>query len=109
MLEAHDVVDSEDFELKGRLLELQEKYPEAAGAYQQAGNARAAVAAWRHAAAWEQAALLSEQLPAEEAAQLSWLLDAAHLAEQRPSGLWETLSTAERVRLQRHFPPFDRR
>lgn len=109
VLEAHDVVDSEDFELKGRLLELQEKYPEAAGAYQQAGNARAAVAAWRHAAAWEQAALLGEQLPAEEAAQLSWLIDAAHLAEQRPSGLWETLSTAERVRLQRHFPPFDRR
>jgi len=109
VLNAHDLADSEDYELKGRLLELQGNYPEAANAYEKAGNAHAAVLALRHSAQWESAARLRDQIPETEAAQLSWLLDASRLAERRPEGLWESLSSAERERLHQHAPPMARR
>lgn len=85
---------------RGRLRERQQRYPEAAEAFEEAGEREEALRVWRVAGRWERAITCAE--PETEAHQdLTWLMELTDLMHRRPAGHALRLTTREREGLGR--------
>jgi hypothetical protein len=91
-------IEPEDPHLVGRLYELQERYEDAAEAFERAEAFSDALRNWRNAGRWEMAAELAE---GREQSDLQWLIAFEDAVQHRPPDQDERLTKGERDRLTR--------
>jgi hypothetical protein len=107
MLEHRDLVAAEsilsrlhpeDHLRVGKLKEAQERWEEAAKAFEKAKSFANAYRNWKSSGRWEKAVRFAK---GKEKANYEWLIEVEELLGERPEDLGEALSPKERLRLER--------